>query len=667
MLRVERLALAVAAATVFAIIVVAYAAYERSVPEGSVQTFRVVGLEDGVSQSDAIGAIQVEAGRCDCVIRKVATHRQELSGRVLYVFTPDGSGVRPYNDFTRSLRTEVLPGSDLGLRDLRGLYTVSRPMASQIMSHLVEAGVETEVSFSAALDALAPVADDGALRMCLALSMAGVGMAAVHGAVQRRRRDAIWAIHGRSYQSRWMRDAAQFGLTSLIAYGTVSLVGVVFLGWYNHWSQMLSLLPWLLIGLVFMVLLSLGAHALGTVVRPSPGPVTVFKGQRPAGFSGSVTLIGQVLVLVLGLVSVNSIITGLDRLSETRQFEDQWRSASDLVLLRPSGFWEADDPDAAKSGYEFAVEQESAGDALLVVQGEDYGLQTVGGVPDVGSGSTMLVNANFLDREPVLNEDSVRIGAGDVTRFQMLVPEHLAAQVPAYRAAGLEFAEFEALEMQGRQLAPGVTLEPEVVLIESGQTVFTLSHPASLRPLAWVDPVIYVLPLSLGILSPSNLRTHTLNGDLLFSNEDAVAAAIDAGLYAESQVEAIPLTDLALDELSETERRIWTAIAGLILTLVTLLLISVVAAGSDFVRHRQELFARSIHGRGPARLAIPAAALSCGAGVAALGITFAVGKLGTGAALYDSVALVSLNVVVQFAVEWALLSERRKATWLKQY
>jgi hypothetical protein len=378
----------------------------------------------------------------------------------------------------------------------------------------------------------------------------------------------------------------------------------------------------------------------------------------------------QALTVAVAAAGVNLSIGGLREARDMREFEPEWRAASDLVMLHLDGGPAALSSEAGEDTA-FVLEQDAAGQVILVYQGNDYWARAHGGAHvgsgvEVGAGSTMLVNPNYLAREAVLDQAGAALDPAAFDRFTVLVPEHLAAYSPVYQAAGFEFAAAEALDFQDRTALPGVGLKPEVRLIKSRQTLFTFSGPSYYSPAAWIDPVVYVLPLGLGILSPDSLRVHMSNGSLLFSDAAAVRRAVEEGMSWDSRPEILSLTGIALDTIAGARREAWTAVAALVLALGVLALAAVVFAASDCLRHRRELFARLIHGRRLAPLAVPTAVLAAGAGGAGLGLAAGVDVLGAGAALWASVGLVALNAAVAFAVMLTFVA-RRKAEWLKLY
>ncbi|MDR2379817.1 MAG: hypothetical protein LBE08_01340 [Bifidobacteriaceae bacterium] len=670
MLRTERVAVAIAAMIAWVVAFVAFSSYEQLVPAGSRTAFNVEGVSD-ISNAEAAAVIQDLAEQCGCAILRVSADPENPDGRVMYLFDGRGDGALSYADFTRGRTTKVLTGGELGMTDARGLYAADSEIGSEALGGMVERGVIAAPAFwdTSLFVALTHV-DVTTWAVAVALAL-GLAAAIVLGTVQRRRRDAIWVVQGRSAASRYLRDAGEFVLTTVAAGAAVCVAGWVFLGWYNGWNQLGTFALWAGAAMVALVVIVVAEHGLARVSCPRLRVVDLLKGERPASYSFAMAVGLQALVVAVAAVGLNLAIAGLREARDMRQFESEWRAASDLVFI-----YAADaEPLLASSDFgedtAFLLEQDAAGKAILVYQGEDYwgwANGYVGGDFDVqvGFGSTMLVNPNYLAREPVLDQSGVEIDPTAIESFTVLVPEHLAAYAPVYEAAGLEFAEGEASDLQGRTTAPGITLKPEVRLIQSGQTLFTFATPSYYRPAAWIDPVLYGVPLELGVVSSASLRYYMFTGDVLFSDSTAASRALDQGMNSDSQPELFRLTTLALDSIATARSAAWRAIAALALALGVLVLAAVVFAASDCLRHRRELFARLIHGRRLAPMAVPTAVLAAGAGVAGLGLAAGIDMLGTGTVLQASIGLVVLNAAVAFAVMLAFLA-RRRAEWLKLY
>ncbi|MDR1393698.1 MAG: hypothetical protein LBJ62_07010 [Bifidobacteriaceae bacterium] len=663
MLRIERLALVLFAVLAFAITFVAYTAYERLAP-GGVQAFQVTAVPADTAKTSLLVALQQEASQCQCVILKPAANPDGSGGRVIYSFNGTGQAAQSYGDFSRGPATRLLDGAELEFRDLRGIYTVSRPLARVIAANLMAQGIVAGPLFEDTFEALAPIFSDAALWSTIAAASLGLFAAVAYGTVKRRLRDAVWAANGRPALDRYARDAADFAITAAAAGAGVMAAGLIFLGWYNQWHQVGSFLRWTAFAMLAVVVIAVAIHGLTYLVRPPLALVKVLHGEHPAVYAAVASVTAQVLVLTMAMVSVGSLTSGLDRLEGLRRFEPDWRAASDLVLIQSDAMGPSSGQHAADGGTAFAIAEEAAGRAVLAAH------ESVASAPGfevvVGSGSTLLVNPVFLARELVRDIAGKEIDPSKITTFQVLIPEHLAAYAQVYQAAGTEFAEYEALELQDRDYAPGIGLKPEVVLVESGQMVFTLTHPAAHEPLAWVDPVLYVVPLNLGLISPINLRNHMLNGRLLFSDSARLQTVLDSGLHSDCRPEIASLADLAFEQIAEQRRQAWTAAAGIVLALAALLLAITVFAASDCLRNRQEFFARLIHGRRSLLLALPNTVLSLGAGAAALGLAYATGQFNASRAIWLCAALVVLAGAATFFITLLFLN-RRKAEWLKQY
>ncbi|MDR1440932.1 MAG: hypothetical protein LBJ02_00815 [Bifidobacteriaceae bacterium] len=624
MLRFERLAVVGLAVVAGLIAFFSFQEREQELPGGANASFEVLDVDDGLSGQEAVTAIQEQVSQAGATVFKIAADLKDpVHGRVLYVFgaEADRHGVRGYPDFVRGLHTAVLPAEEMGARDLRGQYVWrgSRSQLNQAMSALQDRGIAVAVDSTAYLSVSGFLREESGWLRVGGICVIGLFVAVSHGTVIRRRRDAILATHGRMAFASYFKDLATFAAHSVATVGAVGVAGVCLLGWYNQWHQLDRFVVWAGgVEAAAIVVVAL-VHSVTYFIRPPLAFVALLKGQRPLGYSAVTAAAAQVAVLALVFATAATLSAQLDRLKDLQVYDQQWERIGDLVgpgiRANPS---EAEVMNAFEA---FVLRQDAEGKVLMAQGNSTWGCEHCDTGIAVGEGNTMLVNPEFFERVSVLDRAGDRMKPGE-DRYLTLIPEHLAGETRAYVAAGREFAEAEYLDFQEDTTVIGAPpLEPEPVLIADGQEVFAFADPWLDSPKILTDPVIYVLPLGLGIISPGDLFSLSTSDNLLFTDGTAIEDAMETAPLGDRLLPPTPYAERPLAAMAATHAQRNMTMVMIALAVLVLAFADGILVAAYCLRHRQSLFSRLVNGWSPDRLATPLAAGVALGGIAVLAAT----------------------------------------------
>jgi hypothetical protein len=614
--RYERLAIAGVTAVLLALTFSIFTVWDQTVPAGTSALFEVLPLPQGMKSDEAVAAVREGLRQAGATVYlQVADPNDPERVRVLYRFGADSSAPTESEcrDFTRGQRTKVLDATEIGRRDLSGIYTWDKSTAALdlFIGDLLKAGIVAVRLDNVGVALAVESATASGLMPLAGACLIGLFVAFAYGTVIRRRRDAVLAVHGRSAAAQYFRDLGAFVGNTLGIGLILSGCGTLWLGWYNHWSQLPRFAVWVAVALAAMVAVTVIFHASAYLIRPPLELVRLLKGARPLLHSAMVAGLAQALALALLFVTAGSVGKQFEQVAGWREFEKEWLGSSDLVSLGLVGNLQKGE-DATRFGT-FIREQDARRQVVMVWHSGDYQQEEPSVGIYVSEDNTMAVNPGFLERVSVLDSSGNRIQPRN-DRFTVWIPEDLKQDTELYVSAGLEFAEWEALGMQDREVLPGVELEPEVGIMKAGQTIFTFSDDNLFAPAALTNPVIFVVPLGLDIMSPVNLSAVASQGKLLFADSAAVEDALATESFgAEFELGALRASR-ALDRIADAARDARLATATVLITEVVLLLTTAIMVASFCLRNRQSLFVRYINGRNSDRTLMPFVLFSFGIG-----------------------------------------------------
>ncbi|WP_431871370.1 bacteriocin-associated integral membrane family protein [Nocardiopsis eucommiae] len=500
-----------------------------------------------------------------------------------------------YPSFGRGFSVETHPVADFGEVGPNGTYLVfgSEAAESALRSALSEHGLH-EAPGTQTTQAW-HYFSGGFLFHLLLVAVLGSVTAAGAGVLLGAREYAVMRLQGRSYLRILGGDLLRVTRWAGVVLPAVSLVTLVFLGFYNGWNQLGYFTTTALVFLAMLAIPCLLVHAAFLGVVHLTGILPSLRGRLPVRTTIAAVYLVRVPVLVLTLVILGGIVTQSQNARDTETALGLYEDQGETSFLGLSADYGWDDPQAVDDQLgPWLRDTDADGDLVLAVHSHRLDLDRA----DVENGTAnrleqplLVVNDTYLEEQEVRAPDGDRYGPGEGIR--VLVPEGLTVDtevlVEAVRATWIDPSD-------APDRGPDVRVSPTA----NDQSLFVYAskrfdEPRPHLPLLH-DPVVVVLP-NAGVLADSTYVSLMSQNQLYFPDptvvDDYRARDPDASRYL-AMVET--LTTSALAEQAGTLTTLRTELFNLAGAAAVLVLTAMAACVVHVRTRAQEIFARHISG-----------------------------------------------------------------------
>lgn len=338
----------------------------------------------------------------------------------------------------------------------------------------------------------------------------------VFGISTRRKQFAVRQIHGYRRITNMRAELASASTQFWLVAGPLWLISTGLVAAVNHVHQMGR---WIEISLVSVAILYLFQCVLITVSTRAFDKVCardVIKGEQLVRRVAIGAACVQALILVFGLLTINTGYHRLHSLAQSHFAADQWLHGPAPYKLEVALSTTHDDMKSVGPAFAKILAHQDAAGTLLISHfifdhsTGDYMFQ---------GDKSILVNAHYLDRQKVLDADGHQIASSTISRepgtLTLLVPENL----PTSEVDNL--ISYYARAAKAEPAGPDVPIY--VMRTKQGQSLATFSQtdPIPLedqRPALVTDPVLAVAGVPGTIFSPTWWVGFASTGGVLFED-----------------------------------------------------------------------------------------------------------------------------------------------------
>jgi putative ABC transport system permease protein len=587
-------------------------------PAGTRGSFRIVKV-DVATKETAIDTIAGTARELHCNIFLAQSDlRGATNVRTLFAFigdvdTFDSNGGYTYPEFSpRTVATRVVPADTITTEDLRGDYVTSANpgQVARIRTMLDRKGLTTDDASVSRIGNLIYSVGRGNLAASLFVVVLALGLAISQATARNRKIYSLRALHG----SPRIKNVGTeiLGHTSVYGLGLLGLLvlGLPFLGFYNHFRQALGFLRLLAVAIVILYLAIIVLVAFTVLSLPRGNTPEVLKGERPSLRNGLFAAGIQVTVLAIVLATTTAAMSRIEAVHDTQDVYGTWSEGSALYAARLSTTTSSTHEEFLRNapGFAAAVTSLERADQTLLVGYKGAAVEEFpeqeSADPTFPEGSrSMLVNNEYLERQTVRDTGGRRITdlPSGKDRFTLLVPQSYDGDPKALLRRYVDyFRDFGCVV--GRP-DDSFSCDPKgsVIITRAGQDLFTYSGtefmPAEQQGKMFLnDPVLAVVSASSELLSPEEYLSYCSMDDMLFSDPSALDHAlrehgvrgyfqgIDNAADAVAGSMALARQELAMDAFSLT-------LGWALLILSSLVMVAVYAD-----RRKRPMFVELIHG-----------------------------------------------------------------------
>jgi hypothetical protein len=600
----------------FMVGVISFTAHDREIPPGTSALVRITNVK--TSETAAVSALEtVAVDRGVNLLRIGANPVGPEAPPWYFVFVGDERLLteilsdESYPAFSPSQSPRLFDGSEVieMNQPVRGSYAVvGRTSITELDAALTLAGFSAEVSaVHPVLDYLARVLQSSSWPALLAALLA-LGLVTIQWVVASRRSLAVLQVSGRSGLCLTLQQLTGLMVTYTASGLVVLALGTALLACYNDLNQYRWFIPWFVIPLVIIGGGVAVTHVVASVLALRLSPLRSLSGARPVLLLAVIASVSQLTVLVLVFATAAQTIAGaLSLASDARTF-DHWEGESGSVTAQinlnafenPGSRVLSDDvADAYRKFAQITSRLDDEGSAVLSLHqtASDTGLEDarITSYEPFG-GNSMIVNDNYLDCHSVVDPAGHPITDLDTAagRIDLLVPESLLEHGDALRESWSS-STLAARDPYGLGAPPesyDVTIHP----VADDQTIFNYGDSGRMENWTQRGPVVAVVSLETGYLSPHNLLGVAANdGNLVFTDADAFRAlAADHALLERFSSVSSPASSAA-EQMRERTSRITilfgSALIGVTVLVAAMLLVSAVYTDtrrrSSFVKHTQ--------------------------------------------------------------------------------
>ncbi len=586
---------------------------DEAQPAGTSTAFAVERI-DTATKDDALAVLATAATELGGNVFKVQPDPADsYSGRVLYAFVGDSATFEVHGGFDypsfagQSQETRVASADDITTEDLRGRYVTSLEAARmpELLALLEDGGVVASEDTTSALEVALLAMGQSNFAGTLVVTFAALLLAVSYSVAQHRRVYALRALHGYRRVVNLGSELAAAGRVFALGVGGALVVGLPLLAWACDRVQATRFLGLLAVALSVLALVLAATVTSAVLVLDNGRIPQVIKGERAALRVGALAAVVQVVVLAVTVATMTAAMNRIEAVDESLHSSDAWTAGGDLFALRlaTTGTHEDDVRDAP--GLTSAIADLEQRDQVVLVAYDDYSVASdAGAVGEPGGSSAMIVNDEYLRRQPVRDSDgrTVRGSTGGLNEFTLLVPASYQGDVESLLSSYEEY--FEENCSLGRAdtsfaCEPVGTVErtaPGQAWFAYGQTSYL---PVELQGVTeLVDPVVAVVSAESRLISPLSYLSYVSKDDVLFSD----AGALDQALEKEGIRGSFQGIDNAADAVTTSvalaQRELRMDAFSLAFGLVVLLSSSVILVMVYCDRRQRAMFVELLHGYG---------------------------------------------------------------------
>lgn len=604
---------------VFFVLIVTFLSYQTkdaTIPPGTQGQFVVT--RTALTQDDGLKLIEAQAKDLHVNIYKRGYNPDDETAPGWY-FSFIGNkedhavnmGEGRYPAFDPKRTPAIYSGGEVGKQGLIGTYsTTATPEETRILlSKLLQGGIQTEVITESELQMfLGGVLTTSSGPILIALVLA-LTLSVFYTATYNLKANGIKYLHGysatRTAASELFQFARFYAVSSLIS--LTAAIATLFI--YNGLNQFVPFMRWVVPALVILFVFMLLTYITALAVLPRPDPIRLLKGKKPllplAFAAGFTQVVGLMLIYA---VATTSWTTNAALLADEQSY-GKWAPEAHSVTLQIN-MRTLDDrdsqniaPEARQVFRDFLPTYENLnaqGTAVLSIhprqnpsQTETRGLSRYN--PD--SGNSLIVNNQFLKRNPILDESGERILAFPERQnhIHLLIPssakEETSRIVDEYK--NLNWRRWE-LGTSMPQLQP---LDVSVTYTQVNQEVFNYGDSGEMKVWTQKDPVIAVVTRAADVFSGWYLLTVAANsGHVTFTDSNAIDASAKASGLDKHLVALSSSSVKALEQLESRKAEATMHATNIVVSSLVLMLSVAIMAAIYIDRNKLAVFLKHVHG-----------------------------------------------------------------------
>lgn len=581
-----------------------FKANDESFPRGTKTIFTITDVDSSLRKDQVVALLQRTASDGRVNIYKIMPDPHAIdSARIVYTFIGDRLSYRKdlgggrYPDFGADFRTRLIPGSQIGTRDLRGTYgtTAAGHDAALIRDELARGGLTVaaeEVDPGYLLGAVvgSPLLPIGTAVILALLLVLG------YTTTDNRKRDAIQIAHGYSQLKIMLRELGSISLIFGVVAAGLTVSASIALFAYNGLNQWREFGSWAFLAIATSYVTIITCQLLCFAAQRRSLPLTsLVKGRRPLAFLGVVSATTQGVVLVVIFLSISSTLSAAETVRADQRQNKRWAVAADYATLRFAPGYGDDELNTATGGFGRLVrEQESRGAAILAYHPGATNPSAFGYGPD--QGNSLIVNPQFLREQRILDPDGAELAElpARSNTIHLLIPENLHDHQSEIVGEYAAWASFQRSLQDPSTDAESA--EISVVGIRSHQEIFNYGGTFSMKEMTQIDPVIAVVPAQAHVASDDLYLAAATQGSVLFKDQDALTQSLQREELDRFILSIDTASDHALAELSHQRSQVRAYLFTVMVAVAVLMFSSLALAAVYCDRKKQSHFAEYSHG-----------------------------------------------------------------------
>lgn len=601
---------------VFIVTFLSYQAKDASIPPGTQGQFIIT--RTTVTQDDAIKLLGTWAKDLHINIYKRGYNPDDASAPPWYfafIGNQDAHnnnmGKFGYPAFDPGLAPTVLLGGDLEAQGVIGTYstTATSEQTRALLHSLLQAGIQSELITESELQIfLRGVLSTSSAPILIALALA-VTLSIFYTATYNLKANAIKHLHGHSRIRTAASEVLQFVRFYVLSAMIFVSVSASLLVFYNGLNQIVPFMQWLLTAAAGLLGFMLLVCVIALAVLPNPDAVQLLKGKKPllplTLAAGSAQVIGLMLIFTVVTMSWTANLA----LRADEQSFDKWAPEAHSVTLQIN-LRTLDDrdpknitPEVRQIFRDFLPTYETLnarGKAVLSIHPRQNPSQTAArGLSEYNpdSGNSLIVNNQFLQRNPILAEDGGRILdlPSRANHIDLLIPESARTEtsriVDEYKSLNWRLWELGTSAPQPKPL------DISVRYTQTDQEVFNYGDSSEMKEWTQKDPVIAVVNRASDVFSGWYLLTVAANsGHITFTDAKSIAdLAADSGL----DKHLVSLSSSSVKALEQLEKRRAESamhMTNMVISSLILALSVMIMAAIYIDRNKLAVFIKHVHG-----------------------------------------------------------------------
>jgi hypothetical protein len=568
----------------------------------------VLDTDESTSGAQLIRAVQAFSTEHGVgVAREVPDLKNPDGLRHLYV-TPGSSGsmteawlAEGYPAFSRNYETRVHPMSEIGQLDPRGSYYVfgSSAGVDALVATFDDLGLRTSVTHPLSYAELSDKYADDPLFWAFCVFALAVLATTGASVLLSARAYGVLRMQGMSFIGILLRDLRQLAVSWPVAAGTVVVVTLVCLGFYNDfaWLGLFTSVAAALAVLLIVLVLVTQAAVLGLTFKVDV--LGALKGELPSGAASVSVYLVRIPALLLALsIALNATLAGRDVLTRLENRES-YGSLGDAVSIRLSSAFAMHPEQLDSRVGPWLREADGQGD--IIVSGR-RDLQVSAPGAQLPPGEFLIVNDTYLGKQAVYDPAGRRHvseaqsgKAPDSRSVRVIIPDSLSSHAPVITKAASEIID------------PGLSrrIPLDTLRGRSGQRLFGYNTGAYTYSSAHGpdedrsfvrDPILVVVPNGSRFLTDDAYTAIATQAGVVFPDPDDVLKAIEAKNLQDYVNAVSPVGQKTAVDLRNAVNELRLQIFNLIVAVVVLLVAGVGVCIIYSRKNAQRIFAQHISG-----------------------------------------------------------------------